>query len=98
MTMSSISHLYRDLCCQHHFVQNKFDEKPNTPALTPLGFEIWMTNVIRAHPEKEFDRFAKAVMAMPISNADNRKERFPKQLPRKLFPSHANQKVFEQMS
>ncbi|KAI9720507.1 MAG: hypothetical protein M1828_005678 [Chrysothrix sp. TS-e1954] len=95
MTMSSISHLYRDLNCQHHFVQNRFDEKPCVPSLTALGFEAWMTHAIRAHPDKEFDRFAKAVMAMPVSNADNRQERFPKRLPRKLFPSHMNQKVFE---
>lgn len=90
MSTSSVSHLYRDLKCQHHFVQRAFDDKPSIPGLTPLGFECWMTHVIRAHPEEEFERFAKAVMEMPISNADNPKERFPKQLSRRLFPMQAS--------
>lgn len=95
MTNSSISHLYRDLNCQHHFVQKAFDEKPSIPALTPLGFETWMTTVIRAHPDEEFHRFAKAVIEMPISNADNRRERFPKQLSRRLFPTQPNEPMQE---
>ena len=86
MTNSSISHLYRDLNCQHHFVQRQFDEKPNIPALTPTGFQCWMTHVIQAHPEEEFVRLAKVAMDMPVSNADDRKERFPKQLSRRLLP------------
>ena len=90
MSTSSISHLYRDLKCQHHFVQRAYDEKPSIPGLTPLGFECWMTHAIRAHPDEEFERFAKAVMDMPISNADNSKERFPKQLSRRLFPKQAS--------
>lgn len=93
MTNSSISHLYRDLSCQHHFVQRQFDEKPNIPALTPLGFQCWMTHVIQAHPEEEFMRFAKASMEMPVSNADDRRERFPKQLSRRLFPKQSNHSV-----
>lgn len=98
MTNSSLSHLYRDLNCQHHFVQKQTDDKPSVPALTPGGFETWMTIVIRAHPEEEFHRFAKAVLDMPISNADDRKERFPKQLSRRLFPRQLNvplQELFE---
>ncbi|KAI9661352.1 MAG: hypothetical protein M1831_003085 [Alyxoria varia] len=95
MSNSSISHLYRDLKCQHHFVQRQYDEKPNVPALTPLGFECWMTHVIRSHPDEEFDRLAKAAMNMPISNADNSKERFPKQLSRRLFPKQTNEPVRE---
>ena len=93
MSHSSLSHLYRDLKCQHHFVQLKLDEKPTVPGLTPLGFECWMTHVIRAHPDDEFDRFSKAVLTMPISNADNSKERFPKQLSRRLFPGQADHRV-----
>ena len=97
MSNSSISHLYRDLSCQHHFVQRQFDEKPNIPALTPLGFECWMTQVIRSSPGEEFERCAKAAMNMPISNADNRKERFPKQLSRRLFPKQPNTSVREHL-
>ena len=93
MTNSSISHLYRDLNCQHHFVQRQFDEKPNIPALTPLGFQCWMTHLIQAHPEEESMRLTKASMEMPISNADDRRERFPKQLSRRLFPKQPNRAV-----
>ncbi len=93
MSHSSLSHLYRDLKCQHHFVQLKLDDKPSVPGLTPLGFECWMTWVIRAHPDDEVDRFSKAVLTMPISNANNSKERFPKQLSRRLFPKQADLRV-----
>ncbi|KAL9083297.1 MAG: hypothetical protein Q9159_005860 [Coniocarpon cinnabarinum] len=98
MTNSNISHLYRDLECQHHFVQRQYDEKPSIPALTPLGFQRWMTTVIQAHPDEEFMRLAKVAMDMPISNADDRKERFPKQLSRRLFPKqpeHPIRDLFE---
>jgi len=93
MTNSSLSHLYRDLGCEHHFVQTKFHERPTVPSLTPHGFERWMTFVIQANPDIEFERFSKAVLYMPISNADNKQERFPKQLSRRLFPQSANAKV-----
>lgn len=46
--------------------------------------------MIQGHPDIEFDRLAKAVMHMPISNADDVKERFPKELPRRLFPKVEN--------
>lgn len=49
-----------------------------------------MAVLIQAHPETEFQRLAKAVMNMPISNADDIKERFPKELPRRLFPQKDN--------
>lgn len=97
VTNSSLSHLYRDLKCQHHFVQSGADDKPTIPGLTPPGFECWMTHVIRAHPDLEFDRFAKAVLDMPISNSDDRRERFPKQLSRRLFPASANGKIREHL-
>lgn len=46
--------------------------------------------MIQGHPDIEFERLAKAVMHMPISNADDTKERFPKELPRRLFPKEEN--------
>lgn len=46
--------------------------------------------MIQAYPDAEYDRLSKAVLAMPISNADDAKERFPKELPRRLFPQHEN--------
>lgn len=44
--------------------------------------------MIQANPDTEFERLAKAVLDMPISNADERKERFPKELSRRLFPKN----------
>ncbi|KAK7635879.1 hypothetical protein IWX47DRAFT_783921 [Phyllosticta citricarpa] len=63
---------------------------PNIPALTPEGFKQWMTLMIQGHPDTEYERLSKAVMNMPISNADDSKERFPKELSRRLFPKTSN--------
>lgn len=95
LSNSTISKMYRDLRCQHHFVQDQYSDNPHTevplvPALTPLGFQTWMTVMIQAHPETEYNRIAKAVLNMPISNADNKQERFPKELSRRLFPTQEN--------
>ena len=95
MALPNLSALYCDLHCQHFFVQRAFDEKPRIPGLTPLGFEAWMTHAIRAHPEQEYQRFEKIALDMPVSNADNIKERFPKQLPRRLFPKHSDKAALE---
>ena len=85
--------MYRDLKCQHHLVQEKFNERPDIPALTPLGFERWVTLLIEAHPEAEFERLQKAVLEMPINNPDDKKERFPKEISRRLFPTHGDLKT-----
>lgn len=89
MSSASLSTMYRKLLCQHHFVQNQLHEVPSIPALTPIGFEAFMTCLIQAHPDTEFERLSKAVMNMPISNADNLAERFPKELSRRLLPTDA---------
>ncbi|EME89003.1 uncharacterized protein MYCFIDRAFT_76380 [Pseudocercospora fijiensis CIRAD86] len=88
MRFESISSMYRKLLCQHHFIQaqSQYHEAPAVPALTPHGFEQFMTCLIQAHPDTEFERLTKAVRDMPISNADDSKERFPKQLSRRLLP------------
>ncbi|KAF2036079.1 hypothetical protein EK21DRAFT_52739 [Setomelanomma holmii] len=65
-------------------------KQPYIPALTPQGFQEWMTAMIQAYPDVEYERLAKAVLDMPISNADDRKERFPKELPRRMFPQVEN--------
>lgn len=78
-------------------MQEKLDERPDTPGLTPRGFERWATLMIQAHPQQEYDRLHKAVLDMPINNPDNRKERFPKEIPRRLFPVVANQTVREKL-
>ena len=77
--------MYRDLRCQHHLVQERNNQRPDIPGLTPVGFERWMTLLVKAYPEEEYKRLQKALLDMPISNPD-RKERFPKDISRRLFP------------
>ena len=86
MTNGCVSRLYREMKAEHYLTQTQNTESPCIPSLTPHGFETWMTAQIQAHPSTEFERLANAVLTMPISNADNRRERFPKELSRRLFP------------
>ncbi|KAL1999184.1 hypothetical protein VTN02DRAFT_4930 [Thermoascus thermophilus] len=83
---SAISKMYREIEAEHHLVQGDLREKPDIPGLTPRGFERWATLMIQAHPEREYERLQRAVLDMPISNPDDKKERFPKEIPRRLFP------------
>jgi hypothetical protein len=88
--------------CQHHLIQEHPAEQPSVPALTPDGFQEWMTAMIQAYPDSEYERVTKAILDMPISNADDRRERFPKELPRRLFPTvenlHAQQRCAAALS
>lgn len=90
LSNANLSTIYRAMRCEHHLIQEHLAEPPATPALTPEGFETWMTAMILAYPDTEYERIAKAVLDMPISNAKDRKERFPKELPRRLFPTMEN--------
>ena len=90
---SSISRMFREIECQHHLVQEKTNERPELPGLTPQGFETWTTLLLRAHPDQEFERLAKTALDMPISNPDEKKERFPKEISRRLFPAHSDTEV-----
>ncbi|KAE8393680.1 hypothetical protein BDV23DRAFT_33875 [Aspergillus alliaceus] len=85
---SHVSRLFREVRAEHHLVQkeSELDERPYIPGLTPRGFEKWATLMIQVNPETEYKRLQKAVLNMPISNPDNRKERFPKEIPQSLFP------------
>ncbi|KAL3474953.1 hypothetical protein BJX99DRAFT_247874 [Aspergillus californicus] len=94
---SSISRLFREVEAEHHLVQVKLNERPDIPGLTPRGFELWVTMMIQAHPDKEYERLQKAVLNMPISNPDNKKERFPKEIPRRLFPETPNLAIREEL-
>jgi len=98
----SISRMYQGLRCEHHFIQRAGDETPTIPALTTHGFSCWMTALIQADPDREFNRLAQAVLHMPISNADAPTERFPKELSRRLFPAENNrvaaQKLYSTIS
>ena len=94
---SRISRMYRDLECQHHLVQEQYDQRPDIPGLTPVGFERWVTILIQAHPEEEYKRLQKAVLDMPISNPDDRKERFPKEISRRLFPGRGDDQIQDRL-
>ncbi|KAF2116704.1 hypothetical protein BDV96DRAFT_645116 [Lophiotrema nucula] len=87
---ATLGKIYRDMRCQHHLIQEHLADQPQVPALTPQGFEEWMTAMIQAYPDTEYERLSKAVLDMPISNGDDCKERFPKELPRRLFPHREN--------
>ena len=96
---SSISRLYREIGAVHHLVQeeSKYDERPDIPGLTPVGFQKWATLMLKANPEQEFERLQKVVLEMPISNADNRKDRFPKEISRRLFPGERDNAAREKL-
>ena len=83
---SSISHLYRDFKCEHYLIQERPNERPKLPGLTSVGFERWVTLFVKAYPNAEFKRLQNALHEMAINNPDNKEERFPKEIPRRLFP------------
>ncbi|KIX04060.1 uncharacterized protein Z518_07613 [Rhinocladiella mackenziei CBS 650.93] len=90
---SSISRMFREIEAQHHLVQDKLNERPDVPGLTPQGFETWVTLLLKAHPDQEYERLAKTALDMPISNPDEKKERFPKELSRRLFPNRPDTEI-----
>ncbi|KAK5711257.1 hypothetical protein LTR15_012547 [Elasticomyces elasticus] len=102
MSHANLSTMYRKLGCQHHLVQYQAHEVPSVPGLTPQGFEWFLTTLILAHPEMEFERLGRALTEMPISNADNKSERFPKELSRRLLPAQgswqAEQKIIASLA
>ncbi|KAI9832325.1 MAG: hypothetical protein M1826_002011 [Phylliscum demangeonii] len=93
LPVSELSQLYQALGCQHHLVPDQPDSAPTIPGLTPLGFERWMTTMLRACPDEEVERLQMAVLQMPISNADDVKERFPKEISRRLFPDEVDRQT-----
>ncbi|KAJ6160022.1 hypothetical protein N7497_004559 [Penicillium chrysogenum] len=92
---SSISRLFREIKVEHHLIQDDVEKRPDIPGLTPKGFETWETLMILANPGREYERLQKAVLNMPINNPDDKKERFPKEIPRRLFPETGDIKIRE---
>ncbi|CAG8066036.1 unnamed protein product [Penicillium nalgiovense] len=92
---SSISRLFREIKVEHHLIQDDLEKRPDIPGLTPKGFETWETLMILANPGREYERLQKAVLNMPINNPDDKKERFPKEIPRRLFPEIGDIKIRE---
>ncbi|KAL7930128.1 hypothetical protein V8C35DRAFT_166232 [Trichoderma chlorosporum] len=97
-----ISFLFSDLRCEHHLVQPAIDAKPSVPALTPAGFEDWMTLMIRAFPDREAKRLDLVLADVPLLADDCRHARqthaqrlLPRELPRELFPERGHARVFD---
>ncbi|KAK4077806.1 uncharacterized protein Triagg1_3500 [Trichoderma aggressivum f. europaeum] len=100
-SLRGISFLFSDLRCEHHLVQPSIDSKPSIPALTPAGFEDWMTLMVRAFPDREAKRLDLVLADMPLL-ADDRHARLPpaqrllpRELPRELFPERGHPRVFD---
>lgn len=91
---SQISRLFResDIMVEHHLLPKRLDERPSIPALTTDGFVAWMKLLIKAHPDHEFERLSQTIRKMPINNPDT-KERFPKELSRRLFPATGDDRI-----
>ncbi|KAL6855717.1 hypothetical protein J3F83DRAFT_754026 [Trichoderma novae-zelandiae] len=70
-SLRGISFLFSDLRCEHHLVQHSIASKPSVPALTPTGFEDWMTLMIRAFPDREARRLDLVLADIPLF-ADDR--------------------------
>lgn len=94
---SSISRLYREFGIEHHLIQDKLDKRPDIPALTTRGFSKWMTVLLQSFPREELDRLSRLLLKLPVVNADDRKERFPKEISMRLFPKTPNFNLREQL-
>lgn len=86
-THPRISRLHRALRCRYILVQGGvISERPDVPAVTPLGFETWDTLLLREHPDQEVDRLRKILWVKPVINPDDERKCFPKILNPKPFP------------
>jgi hypothetical protein len=57
-----------------------------------------MAAFIQASPTAEFERLASTVQNWPVSNADERKERWPKELSRRMFPTNGTEVARRQVN
>ncbi|UKZ69266.1 uncharacterized protein TrAtP1_010278 [Trichoderma atroviride] len=105
-SIRGLSFLYTDLRCEHHLVQESITRKPVIPALTPAGFEDWMTLLIRAFPDREAKRLDIVLADVPLLADDRHSSRspvrsssserlLPRQLPRQLFPERGHARAFD---
>ncbi|KAK0706394.1 hypothetical protein B0T26DRAFT_452095 [Lasiosphaeria miniovina] len=89
-----VADLYHQLGCEYYLVPAEAQCRPTMPGLTMRGFAQWMTWTIRAYPDEEARRLARAVSALPFnaeSLLDGKPERLPKQISRHLLPEKPNQ-------
>ncbi|TFB01681.1 hypothetical protein CCMA1212_006377 [Trichoderma ghanense] len=102
-SLRGISFLFTDLRCEHHLVQHSIASKPCIPALTPTGFEDWMTLMIRAFPDREARRLDLVLADIPLFSDDRTSsrssmqggQRLPRELPRELFPERGHARAFD---
>ncbi|PTB75223.1 hypothetical protein M440DRAFT_1336032 [Trichoderma longibrachiatum ATCC 18648] len=103
-SLRGISFLFTDLRCEHHLVQHSIASKPCIPALTPTGFEDWMTLMIRAFPDREARRLDLVLADVPLFSDDRTSssrsspsygQRLPRELPRELFPERGHARAFD---
>lgn len=92
---SSISRLLRDpqVKVQHHLVQPSPDARPDIPGLTPTGFATWVTLLIKAHPDHEYERITKILRTIAINHPEERSRRFPAAISRRLLPVSGDQTI-----
>lgn len=97
---SSISRLLRDpgVQVEHHLVQTTPDARPDIPGLTPNGFAAWLMLLIQAHPDHEHERLSKILRLIAINHPDERKQRFPAALPRRLLPTSDDNSIVSRLS
>jgi hypothetical protein len=100
MPHEQISWIYKYLRCEYHLVQDEDRTKaPTIPALTPLGFDQWITLFVLAYPNEESERLQIILETTPIDAdgaLDERKPvRLPKQLSRHLLPLQSSDKPWE---
>jgi hypothetical protein len=95
-----ISWIYMYLGCEYHLVPDgDLKKAPTIPALTPVGFNRWITLFVLAYPSEESERLQKAVETMPIDAdgvlVERKPERLPKQLSRHLLPPNRSREPKE---
>jgi hypothetical protein len=91
---NTLSELFQKLNCEHFLAQEDPSMQPTIPALSPTGFERWMTVWILAYPDQEARRLKKVVATLPIDAdnevSDGKAERIPTEISRSLFPNKEN--------
>ena len=104
-SLRSLEGLYASLGCEYHLAPSSTaaGARPSTPALTPRGFERWMTLFMRAYPEREARRLDAAVASLPLEadgfggDGGRRRERLPRQLSRHLLPARRHERSFDRL-
>ncbi|KAH0490007.1 hypothetical protein TgHK011_001493 [Trichoderma gracile] len=90
-SLRGISFLFTDLRCEHHLVQHSIASKPCIPALTPTGFEDWMTLMIRARQ----NNLLLLLLLVFFAIIPPGRTKTAQELPRELFPERGHARAFD---